>query len=206
MSRISIFAGNDILIHGKTLKRQICNLQREESYYHRDTMLRGGLSARFLKSVGIGIPPRFNGLSRIDLIPGGEDIKDRSGKIVGLKGMPYSTASILLHPDIPILTFSQETSEPCGNDMIDAHVETLLDSKLPTCFPQSLGKVSDFSTIIWITATQLPTLPQSLLLLFFLIFKKRRRMFMMKITDTVNIVTSVIVTNRQLTIDSKLPL
>ncbi len=140
------------------------------------------------------------------MIPGGEDIKDRSGKIVGFKGMPCFTASGLLHLDIPALTFSQETSEPCGNDMIDAHVGTLLDSKLPTGFPQSLGKVSDFSTIIWITATQLPTLPQSLLLLFFLIFKKRKRMFMMKIADRANFVTYVIVTDRQLTIDLKLPL
>jgi len=167
MSRISIFAGNDILIHGKTLKRQICNLQGEESFYHRDTMLRSGPSTRFLKSVGICIPSTLNGLSVIDLIPGRETIKDRSGKIVGLKGMPYSTASILLHPDIPALTFSQETFKTCGNDMIDVHVGTLLDSKLPTCFPQSLGKVFDFPTIIWITASQLPTLPQSLLLLFF---------------------------------------
>ena len=167
MSRISMFAGNDILSHRKTLKRHVCNRQREESFYHYDTMLRSGPSTRFLKSVGICIPPTLNGLSVIDLIPGRETIKDRSGKIVGLKGMPYSTASILLHPDIPALTFSQETFKTCGNDMIDVHVGTLLDSKLPTCFPQSLGKVFGFPTIIWITASQLPTLPQSLLLLFF---------------------------------------
>ncbi len=30
---------------------------------------------------------------------------------------------------------------PCGNDGIGAHVETLVDSKLPTGFPQSLGKL-----------------------------------------------------------------
>jgi len=81
--------------------------------------------------------------------------------------MLYLTAYGLLHPDIPALTFSQETSKTCGNDMIDVHVETMLDSKLPTGFPQSLGKVFDFPTTIWITASQLPTLPQSLLLLFF---------------------------------------
>ena len=172
MSRISALGGNGILRHEKTSKRQICNLQRGESYYHHDTMLRSGPSPRFLKSVGICIPPTLNGLSVIDLIPGRETIKDRSGKIVGLKGMPYSTASILLHPDIPALTFPPGTSEPCGNDMIDVHVGTLLDSKLPTCFPQSLGKVSDFPTIIWITASQLPTLPQSLLLLSFLFLRK----------------------------------
>jgi len=81
--------------------------------------------------------------------------------------MLYLTAYSLLYPDIPALTFSQETSKTCGNDMIDVHVETMLDSKLPTGFPQSLGKVFDFPTTIWITASQLPTLPQSLLLLFF---------------------------------------
>jgi|GEM_PF-5716279 len=206
MSRILMFAGNDILNHRKTSKRHECNHQREESYYHYDTMLRGCPSARFLKPVGICIPPRLKGLSAIDLIPGGEDIKDRSGKIVNFQGLLLFIAAGLLHLDIPVLTFSQETSKPCGNDMIDAHVGTLLDSKLPTGFPQSLGKVSDFSTIIWITATQLPTLPQSLLLLFFLIFKKRKRMFMIKIADRANFVTYVIVTDRQLTIDLKLPL
>ncbi|HEC62429.1 MAG TPA: hypothetical protein ENI27_09310, partial [bacterium] len=180
MSRISMLAGNDILIHGKTSKRHECNHQREESFYHRDTMPRSGPSASFLKSGGIMLPPILKGLSAIDLIPGGEDIKDRSGKIVNFQGLLLFIAAGLLHLDIPVLTFSQETSKPCGNDMIDAHVGTLLDSKLPTGFPQSLGKVSDFSTIIWITATQLPTLPQSLLLLFFLIFKKRKRMFMIK--------------------------
>ena len=50
-----------------------------------------------------------------------------------------------------------------------------------------------------------PTLPQGLLLLF-LIFRRRRRMFMRKIADRVNIITTVIVMDRQLTIDSKLPL
>ena len=206
MIRISIFAGNDILIHGKTLKRHVCNRQSEESLYHYDTMLRAGPSARFLKIVGIGILPRFNGLSRIQLILAKEDIRNRSVKIVGLQIMPCFIASCLLHLDTPALRFSQETSEPCGNDMIDVHVGNMLDSKLPTGFLQSLGKVSDFPTTIWITASQLPTLPQSLLLLFFLIFKKRRRIYMMKIADRLNIVTSVIVTDCQLSIDSKLPL
>jgi hypothetical protein len=51
-----------------------------------------------------------------------------------------------------------------------------------------------------------PTLLQGLLLLSFLIFRKRRRMFMRKIADGLNIITPVIVMDRQLTIDSKLPL
>ena len=66
----------------------------------------------------------------------------------------------------PARTVSPRTSEPCGNDIIDAHVETLVDSTLPTGFPQSLGKVFafvyDFPTIIWITALQLSTFPQEL--------------------------------------------
>ena len=207
MSRISTLAGNGILRQGKTSKRHVCNRQREESLYHRDTMLRGGPSARFLKPGGICIIPlRLNGLSGIHLILGREDVRDRSGKIVGFQRMPCFTASGLLHLDTPALTFSSGTSKHCGNDMIDAHVENLLDSKLPTGFPQSLGKVFDFPTIIWITATQLPTLPQSPLLVSFLFFKKRRRIFMLQIADMVNFVTSVIVTDRQLTIDSKLPL
>jgi len=64
MSRISTFAGNDILIHGKISKRHLCNHQRKESFYHYDTMLRGGPSARFHKIVGIGIPSVLNGLSK----------------------------------------------------------------------------------------------------------------------------------------------
>ncbi len=167
MSRILTLAGNGILRQGKTSKRHVCNRQREESRYHRDTMLRGGLSVRFLKPVGICIPTRLKGSSGIQLILGREDVRDRSGKMVGFQRMPRFSAAGILHPDTPALTLPSGTSELCGNDMIDAYVENLLDSKLPTGFPQSLGKVFDFPTIIWITATQLPTLPQSLLLLFF---------------------------------------
>lgn len=206
MSRILTLAGNGILRQGKTSKRHVWNRQREESRYHRDTILRGGPSARFLKLGGICIPPILKWSSGIQLILGREDVRDRSGNIVCFQRMPCFSAAGILHPNTPALTLPSGTSKLCGNDMIDAHVGTLLDSKLPTGFPQSLGKVFDFTTIIWITATQLPTLPQSLLLLFFLIFKKRRRMFMMKIAHKANFVTSVIVTDRQLTIDSKLPL
>jgi len=56
--------------------------------------------------------------------------------------------------------------------MIDAHAESLVDSKLPTGFPQSLGKVFDFTTIIWITASQLHTFPQGLRRLIFNKLKK----------------------------------
>jgi hypothetical protein len=56
--------------------------------------------------------------------------------------------------------------------MIAAHVENLMDSKLPTGLPQSLGKAFDFSTIIWITASQLPTFSQDLRLLIFDLMKK----------------------------------
>ncbi len=57
MSRISTLAGNGILRHGKISKRHVCNRQREESLYHRDTMLRSGSSARFLKPGGISCYP-----------------------------------------------------------------------------------------------------------------------------------------------------
>ena len=40
-----------------------------------------------------------------------------------------------------------------------------MDSKLPTGFPQSLGKAAGFPTITWITAQRLPTFPQGLRLL-----------------------------------------
>jgi len=65
------------------------------------------------------------------------------------------------------------TKTPCGNDVIDAHVENRWTAKLPTGFPQSLGKAFGFTTITWITAAQLPTFPQALLLLIFRILKEK---------------------------------
>ncbi len=129
MSRILTLAGNGILRQGKTSKRHVCNRQREESRYHRDTMLRGGLSVRFLKPGGICIPPRLKGSSGIQLILGREDVRDRSGKMVGFQRMPCISAAGILHPDTPALTLPSGTSKLCGNDMIDAHVENLMDSK-----------------------------------------------------------------------------
>jgi len=167
MSRIRTLAGNGILRQGKTSKRYLCNRQREESLYHGDTMLYSGPSARFLKLSGIWIPPRSKESSGIRLILGRAEGRDRSGKIVGFQRMPCPAAAGLLHPDTPATTFFPGTSKLCGNDMINAHVENLVEGKLPTGFLQSLGKVSDFPTIIWVTASQSPTLPQSLLLLFF---------------------------------------
>lgn len=55
--------------------------------------------------------------------------------------------------------------------MIAIPVENQMDSKLTTGFPHPLGKLSEFPTIIWITASQLPTFPQGLLLLYFFLFK-----------------------------------
>jgi hypothetical protein len=65
------------------------------------------------------------------------------------------------------------TKTPCGNDVIDAHVENRWTAKLPTGFPQSLGKAFGFTTITWITAAQLSTLPQGLLLLILRILKEK---------------------------------
>ena len=62
-------------------------------------------------------------------------------------------------------TASTEECPPCGNAVIDTPVENPVDSKLPTGFPQSLGKASGFPTITWITAQRLSTFPQGLRLL-----------------------------------------
>ena len=166
MSRISALAGNGILRYGKTSKTHGCSLQREESLYHGDTMLRGGPSARFLRAPDTSIPPRSKGSSGFRLSLGREGVRDRSAKRGGFQRMPCFPLEGVRLSGSPARTVSPRTSEPCGNDIIDAHVETLVDSTLPTGFPQSLGKVFafvyDFPTIIWITASQLPTFPQGL--------------------------------------------
>lgn len=166
MSRISALAGNGILRYGKTSKRHVCSLQREEPLYHCDTMLRSGPSARFLNPVGIWIPSRSKGSSGFRLILGREGVRDRSAKRGGFQRMPCFPLEGVRLSGSPARTVFPGSSEPCGNDMIDAHVENLVDSTLPTGFPQSLGKVFafvyDFPTIIWITASQFPTFPQRL--------------------------------------------
>ena len=89
----------------------------------------------------------------------------------------------------------------CGNDGIDAlgkPCSVYVNSNRPN---RAVGKLK-----LPFYHDGFPTLPQSLLLLSFLILRKRRRMFMRKIADRVNIITPVIVMDRQLTIDSKLPL
>ncbi len=172
MSRISALADNGIPRPGKASEPYIGPIKRDEPHYHSDTMPHGGLSARFLKPIDTWIPPGSKGLSGVHLILGRADVLDRFGKREGLQRTPFFPAAGFLHADTPALMFSSGTSTPCGNDMIDAHVENLMDSKLPTGFPQSLGKVYDFTTIIWITASQLPTFPQGLRLLIFNILRK----------------------------------
>ena len=162
MSRTSALAGNGILRPVKTSKRPFWSPQREEPLYHYDTLLRGGLSARFLKGCGIWIPPRSMGFSGFRLLLGRDKVRERSAKRGGFQHIPcFLVAGIRLSGCLVRAVFPR-SSKPCGNDMIDAHVETLVHSKLPTGFPQSLGKVFDFTTIICITASQLPTFPQGL--------------------------------------------
>ncbi len=166
MSSISALAGNGILRYGKTSKCHGCSLQREESLYHCDTMLRSGPSACFLGAPDTSIPPRSKGSSGFRLSLDREGVRDRSAKRGGFQRMPCFPLEGVRLSGNPARTVFPGPSEPCGNDMIDAHVETLVDSTLPTGFPQSLGKVFafvyDFPTIIWITAPQFPTFPQRL--------------------------------------------
>jgi hypothetical protein len=166
MSRISALAGNGILRYGKTSKTHGCSLQREESLYHRDTMLRSGPSAHFLEAPDTWIPSRSRGSSGFHLSLGREGVLDRSAKRGGFQRMPSFPLEGTRLSGRPARAVFSGPSELCGNDMIDAHVENLVDSTLPTGFPQSLGKVFafvyDFPTIIWITASQFPTFPQRL--------------------------------------------
>ena len=172
MSRISALAGNGILRYGKTSKCHGCSLQREESLYHCDTMLRSGPSACFLGAPDTSIPPRSKGSSGFRLSLDREGVRDRSAKRGGFQRMPCFPLEGVRLSGNPARTVFPGPSEPCGNDMIDAHVETLVDSTLPTGFPQSLGKVFAFPTIIWITASQLPTFPQSPQRLIFSMLRK----------------------------------
>ncbi len=166
MSRTLALAGNGILRHVKTSNRPIWRLQREKALYHCDTMLRGLQSAAFLKGCGTWIPPRTMGSSGFLLSLGREGVRDRSAKRGGFQRMPCFPFEGVRLSCSPAQTVFPGPSEPCGNDMIDAHVENLMDSTLPTGFPQSLGKVFAFvyafPTIIWITASQFPTFPQRL--------------------------------------------
>jgi len=166
MSRILALAGNGILRHVKTSKRPLWSLQRERALYHCDTLPRGWPSVAFFRVCGTCTPSRSKGSSGFHLLLGTDKVRDRSAKRGGFQHIPCFPVEGVRLSGSPARTFFPGTSEPCGNDMIDAHVENLMDSTLPTGFPQSLGKVfafvCDFPTIIWITASQLPTFPQGL--------------------------------------------
>ncbi len=143
--------------------------RRSDSHvHHGNNMPRGLPLVRFLKSIDICIPPQCQSLSdaHVLFVRGYNQYQSQAGK---MKMVACSTYwSMIPHVRLDHqATYRSKTYLPCGNDMIDAHVENLVDSKLPTGLPQSLGKVSDFTTIIWITASQLPTLPQGLPLLIF---------------------------------------
>jgi len=173
MSRILALAGNGILRHVKTSKRPLWSLQRERALYHCDTLPRGWPSVAFFRVCGTCTPSRSKGSSGFHLLLGTDKVRDRSEDranfqhVLCLLATDFRLSGCLSRAVFP------GSSEPCGNDMIDAHVESLVDSTLPTGFPQSLGKVSAFPTIIWITASQLPTFPQGLQRLVFNKFRAR---------------------------------
>lgn len=129
MSSISALAGNGILRYGKTSKCHGCSLQREESLYHCDTMLRSGPSACFLGAPDTSIPPRSKGSSGFRLSLDREGVRDRSAKRGGFQRMPCFPLEGVRLSGNPARTVFPGPSEPCGNDMIDAHVENLMDSK-----------------------------------------------------------------------------
>ena len=120
------------------------------------------------------MPSRLKGLLGFRLLLGRADVRNRSAK-TGRFHRP-----LLSRHDgrIPILGCQARATRfhllaaPCENDMIAAHVVNLMDSKLPTGLPQSLGKAFAFSTIIWIIASQFSTFSQGLRLLIFDIMKE----------------------------------
>ncbi len=169
MSRISSSESNGILRRRRASEHHIGPIQREEPIYQGDSIARGLPSVHFLEVVGIHIPLRMKGYSVNHLIVCITDDRVRSATKGGFQLMLYFPSAGCIHSYISVLTFLPGKFKLCGNDMIDAHVENLVDSKQPTGFPQSLGKLYDFPTIIWITASQLPTFPQSLQLLIFFI-------------------------------------
>jgi len=173
MSRSASLERNGILRSRRAPEPHIGPVQREVPEHHGDTRARGLPSARFFNAGAIRIPPKSKGCSEINLALGGVDVRDRSATR-GSYCQPipcFFDAGVLLSGS-PARRVFLGTSMPCGNAMIAAHVENLVDSTLPTGFPQSLGKVFDFPTIIGITASQLPPFPQGLRLLIFNLRRK----------------------------------
>ena len=129
---------------------------------------RGLPSARFLNPGHILIPPGSRGLLGLRLLLGRADVQNRPAKTGRLHpSLSRLDGGTLLSSCQARATRVHVLATPYENDMIAAHVENLMDSKLPTGLPQSLGKAFAFSTIIWITASQLPTFSQGLRLLVF---------------------------------------
>ena len=146
---------------------------REWPVYHSDNIARGLPSAHFLNPGHVSIPLGSKGLLGFRLLLGRADVQNRSAKT----GRFHHSLSRLdggtLHLSGQVrATRFHILVTPCENDMLAAHVENLMDSKLPTGLPQSLGKVFDFSTTIWITASQFSTFSQGLRLLIFDIMKE----------------------------------
>jgi len=167
MSRSASVDRNGILRPRRGSEPHIGPVQREVPGYHGDTRARGLPSARFFNPGAIRIPPQSKGCSGINLILGGIDVRERSATRGGCQPIPCFLGAGVLLSGYPARTVFPGPSMPWGNAMIAAHVETLVHSALPTGFPQSIGKVFDFPTIIGITASQLPPFPQGLRLLIF---------------------------------------
>jgi hypothetical protein len=172
MSRSASLERNGILRPRRASEPHIGPIQREVPGYHGATRARGLSSARFFNPDAIWIPPTSKGFSGINLILGGVDVRDRSATRGSCQPIPCFLDAGVLLSGYPARTVFTGPSTPCGNTMIAAHVENLVHSTLPTGFPQSLGKVFDFPTIIGITASQLPPFPQGLRLLIFNLMRK----------------------------------
>lgn len=149
-------------------------IPRERPVYHRDNIARGLPLVHFLNPSHISsMPSKAEESLKFRLLLGKEAVQNRSAKTVR-----FHHSISRLDRDTSLsgcqaqATRSYTLVAPCENDMIAAHVENLMGSKLPTGLPQSLGKVFDFTTIIWITASQLPTFSQGLRLLIFDLMKK----------------------------------
>jgi len=166
MSRNASLERNGILRPRKASKPHICSVQREVSKHHADTHARGLPSTGFFDQGAIRIPPKSKGCPGITLALGGVNVPDRiSQQRGGCQLIPRFFEAFVHLLGSPVRTVSPNTPMPCENAMIAAHVETMVDSTLPTSSPQSLGKVFDFPTIIGITVSQLPPFPQGLRLL-----------------------------------------
>jgi len=183
MSRSASLERNGILRPRRASKPHICPVQRVVSGHHGDNRARGLPSTGFFDQGATRIPPKSKGCAGITLALEGVYVPDRIVQRGGCQPILRLFDAGVLLLSSPVRTVSPSTPMPCGNAMIAAHVETMVDSTLPTSFSQSLGKVFDFPTIIGITASQLPPFPQGLRLLTINLKKKRAHLSHLLLTQ-----------------------